>query len=232
MTKKLIQTLQDLDLSLRDRFDLLGYVDGDAGSYKTGYVPHVAPFAYLCRRFAGLDMSGIKAAEEECGHHIPESYRAFLSHMNGAEILGVSLSGTTGKLVDRSNQGIGQPISIHYQNAIERPEYVPKGHLGIGIINGEWYSQGHLYLSSSGEVELYNSRSNLVGAKWDSLGEFIVDEIPRRYSGYDESGIEIKGFKLLPGDTDDWENIARIEDNKMRKEGGFLDRVLKTIRQR
>ena len=121
--------------------------------------------------------------------------------------------------MDRSGIGIGQPISIWYQNAVERPNYIPDGHLGIGAINGEWSSQGHLYLASTGEVELYNARFDMIGARWSSLAEFLSEEISRRIALYDEEGREPDKSKRLPGDTGDWERLAQKEKGAEQGDG-------------
>lgn len=209
MAKSVVEALVHLEQLIRERYDRLGFVEGQNGAYQTGHVRHVAPLAYLCTRFAGLDEEGIRDAERECGRYISAPYRDLLGHMNGGWLLGVTLQGGTGGLVDRSGVGIGKPISLRYQNAVERPDRIPNGHLGIGGINGPWFSQGDLYLTSTGEVELYNAKFNLIGARWPSLAVFLADEISRRFSLYDDEGRQLENAKLLPGDTDDWERLAQ-----------------------
>lgn len=231
MTKSVSETLLRLDEQLRERYDPLGSVEGENGAYRTGHVPHVAPYAYLCSRYAGLDDKGARDAENEAERYIPKPYKELLRHMNGARILGVSLHGGIGGSVDRSGAGIGQPISIRYQNVVERPDYIPDGHLGIGAINGEWSSQGHLYLASTGEVELYNARFDMIGARWSSLSDFLEDEIPRRFSIYDDEGREIEKSKRLPGDTEDWERLAQ-EGKREVASDGILKRMVRKLHRK
>lgn len=228
MAKSVTETLTQLDLALRTRFDPLGFVEGEHGAFRTGHVPHVAPYAYLCWRYAGLSAEGIRDAENEAGRYIPKPYQELLRHMNGAMLLGVSLHGGISGSVDRSVGGIAKPISIRYQNAIERPSYIPDEHLGIGAINGAWASQGHLYLTSTGEVELYNARSEMVGARWPSLVDFLENEIPRRFSLYDEEGRELENSKRLPGETESWERLAQEAQNEEQKDG-LLYRLLRAF---
>lgn len=230
MTLSVTETLVRLDQELRHRFDPLGFVEGENGAFQTGHVPHVARLAYLCTRYAGLDEDGVRDAENEAERYIPEPYKELLRHMNGARLLGVSLHGGIGGSVDRSGVGIGQPISVWYQNAVERPNYIPDGHLGIGAINGEWSSQGHLYLASTGEVELYNARFDMIGARWSSLSDFLEVEIPRRFSLFDDEGREVEKSKRLPGDTDGWERLAQEAKNEGPGEG-LLDRVLRKFKR-
>ncbi|MDZ4393309.1 SMI1/KNR4 family protein [Cypionkella sp.] len=231
MTKSVAETIVHLEQIIRQKYDPMGFIDAQHGAYKTGHVPHVAPLAYLCIRYAGLDDVEIDKAESECDRYIPEPYRELLRHMNGARMLGVSLLGGIGGSVDRSAIGIGQPISLRYQNAIGRPDYIPNGHLGIGAINGPWFSQGHLYLTSTGEVELYNARFNMIGARWPSLAVFLEDELSRRFSIYDDEGRILENAKLLPGDTDDWERLAQgAKEEKAKK--SLLGHVVNALRRK
>ncbi|NBZ87288.1 SMI1/KNR4 family protein [Stagnihabitans tardus] len=221
MPTSISETLHRTDLILREAYDHLGFREGPDGAFLTGHVPHVAPFAYLCTRYPGLDDQGLQAAEEEAGRYLPEPYRALLAHMDGANILGITLQGAIGPLVGRSLHGIGQPISLRYSNVVERPAYIPAGSLGIGAINGPWYSQGHLYLASTGEVELYHSRLDRVGARWASLAIFLAEEIPRRMAFHDDRGHRLAGAKLLPGDTEDWEDLAKAARQQDEPRGIF-----------
>lgn len=228
MTKSVSEVLKRLDEQLRERYDSLGAVEGENGAYQTGHVPHVARYAYLFWRYAGLDDNGIRDAENEAERSIPEPYKDLLRHTNGARVLGVSLHGGIGGSVDRSGVGIGQPVSIRYQNVFERPDYIPEGHLGFGAINGEWSSQGHLYLASTGELELNNAKFDIIGPRWPSLLDFLEDEIPRRFSNYDEEGREIEKSKRLPGGTENWERLAQ-EAKGERASDGLLKRTLRKL---
>ncbi|GAA6181233.1 hypothetical protein NBRC116594_26710 [Shimia sp. NS0008-38b] len=228
MAHPITETLQELDNAIRQRFDPLGFFEGPNGSFATGRVPAVAPQAHLCWRYAGLDEAGIEAAENSAGRYIPEPYKALLRHMNGARFLGVSLLGEIGGSVDRSGIGIGQPVSIRYQNIIGRPDYIPNGHLGIGAINGEWFSQGHLYLTTTGEVELYNARCDLIGKRWPSLVAFFNEEMNRRFTLYEPNGSKKSGAKHIPGDTEDWEQLAEAAKAKLRGDG-FIKKIMNRL---
>jgi hypothetical protein len=137
---QITKVLEVLEATLRERLDPLGCVEGENGAYMTGHAPHIAPLAYSFVRYAGLDEEGVRKAEAECDRYIHQDYQDFLRRMNGLRVFKLSLHGTIGSSVDRSGVSIGQPVSIWYQNVVERPEYVPAGHLGIGAINGAWYS--------------------------------------------------------------------------------------------
>lgn len=230
MSRSVSEALVQLDLELRRRYDKLGFVQGENGSYLTGHVPHVAPLAYLCVRYPSLDDDAIGKVEEEAGRHIAEPYRQLLGHMNGARLLGVSLHGGVFGSVDRSGVGIGQPISIRYQNAVERPDYIPHGHLGIGAINGERRSQGHLYLTATGEVEMYLAHFDVIGARWTSLAAFLAEEFSRRFSLFDDAGKEIQKASRLPGDTRDWERLAEPATGAQRRTGR-LERLFGWLRR-
>jgi hypothetical protein len=222
---QIANALNDLEAILRKRLDPLGCVEAENGAYMTGHAPYIAPLAYHLRRYAGLDDEGIRRAEAECDRYIHQDYQAFLRRMNGVRLFDLSLHGTVGSLIDRSGVGIGQPISIWYQNVVERPDYIPAGHLGIGAINGAWYSQGHIYLASTGEVELYNAHCDLIGATWPSISDFLSSEITRQLSLYDAMGHFIAGEKHLPGDTDQWEDIAKAIKAGRTAGDGFLRKL-------
>ncbi|WP_299026411.1 SMI1/KNR4 family protein [uncultured Sulfitobacter sp.] len=211
---------------VRDRWDKLGYLEGDGGAFATGHTPAIAPQSYLCRFYAGLSEDGLKDAESESERHLPHQYRSFLSAFNGGHIMGISLHGSTGGSNLRQIDGIGQPVSIRYQNVFyTRPDYIPEGHFGLGAMNGEYYSQGHLYLTSTGEVELINREHNLIAKTWPSLAGFLSEEIPRQLTRYDEAGLETKRVARLPGNTDDWEALGKAATEERRKEATVLQKV-------
>ncbi len=222
METPLPQTLENLDHLLRTTFDRLGCVEGERGSYRTGHRPDRAEMYYLCTRYPGLDEAELDNAQAECGRFLPQDYRSFLAHMNGVRIMGLSLHGATGGLLHRSTAGIGQPISLRYQNVVERPAYIPHGSLGIGAMNGPRFSQGMLYLASTGEIEMYEARSPRIGARWSSLAAFLSEEIPRYLAQHDSDGEPLVRAKLLPGDTDDWESRAEVAKKGRRS---LRDRV-------
>lgn len=81
--------------AVRERWDPLGYVEAES-AFATGHTPSVAPMAYLCRFYAGLDDAALGDAEGESERHLPAVYRQFLRAYNGAHVMGVSLMGGQG----------------------------------------------------------------------------------------------------------------------------------------
>ncbi|WP_171208791.1 MULTISPECIES: SMI1/KNR4 family protein [unclassified Ruegeria] len=228
MTKEpnISEALAHLTAAIRGRWDKLGFFEGEHGSFATGHTPTVAPQAYLCRFYAGLIGDQLAQAEEESDRHLPTQYADFLREYNGASIMGITLFGATGGQYARAlDDVIGQPISLRYQNAYYlRPDYVPEGHFGIGSMNGEWYSQGQLYLTSAGEVELINKDHDLIGARWSSMAEFLKQEVSRQMKRYDDAGNEITSVKRLPGETSNWEQLAKEVHDKSDTTGGLFGR--------
>jgi len=216
---------------IRQRWDTLGFVEAEDGGFATGHMPGEAPYAYLCRCYAGLSDEGLACAEEESGRYLPEPYKDFLKVFNGAQIMGISLLGATMGINPRSlDDPIGQPIGIRYQNLYYlRPGYIPEGHFGIGSMNGDWYSQGQLYLTSTGEVELYHRDFDLVGARWPCLSSFLEDEVSRQMTRYRDDGTEIAEVRRLPGDTEDWERLAKQVGDSRKTNAGILDRLKKVF---
>ncbi|SMR71562.1 hypothetical protein SAMN04488030_1001 [Aliiroseovarius halocynthiae] len=231
MTNDISALFQKLTIQVREALDPLGYMDGANGAFKTGHVPGIAPLAYLATFYAGLDDNGIQAAEAECDRFIPDLYRALLRHTNGLRLGKLSLHGTTFQSAYTSGPGIGQPISLVYQNVYERPNYIPNGHLGIGAMNGEWHSQGHFYLASTGEVEMYHRDANLLGARWASIEEFLQSEIPRQLSLYDAEGRIKSDVKQLPGDTETWEAIAEAKKGEQARASGLRGKIADMFRR-
>ena len=144
--------------------------------------------------------------------------------------MGISLYGSTGGQNLRDSEGIGQPVSIRYQNAFyTRPEFIPEGHFGFGAMNGPFYSQGHLYLTSVGEVELINRDHDLVAMRWPSLTQFLNQELPRQLSRYDDEGRETGEVTRLPGNTDDWEALGKEKSDRRKREGTVLHKTLSKL---
>ncbi|MES0862445.1 SMI1/KNR4 family protein [Ruegeria sp. SCPT10] len=226
-TKSVLEQTNLVSQMMRERWDALGFVEAEDGGFATGHMPSEAPTAYLCRCYAGLSEEGLVCAEEESGRYLPEPYKDLLRVFNGAQIMGISLLGATMGINPRSLEDpIGQPISISYQNLYYlRPEYIPEGHFGFGTMNGDWYSQGQLYLNSTGEVELYHRDFDLVGASWPSLSRFLEDEVSRQMTRYRDDGTEIAEVSPLPGDTKDWERLAKQAEDSRSPDIGILDRL-------
>ncbi|UWQ05723.1 SMI1/KNR4 family protein [Aliiroseovarius crassostreae] len=231
MTNDISALFQQLSAQVRETLDPLGYREAERGAFHTGHVPHVAPYAYLAKFYPGLDENGLEAAEAECDRFIPAPYREFLQNSNGLWLGKLSLHGATFGSVDRTDFLVGKPISLSYQNIHERPDYIPNGHLGIGAMDGEWYSQGSLYLSSMGEVEMYHREANLLGARWVSFADFLRSEIPRQLSLYDAEGNLKPETKKLPGDTDDWEAVGKAADEQRRRASGVRGKLAALFRR-
>ena len=58
--------------AVRERWDPLGYVEAES-AFATGHTPSVAPMAYLCRFYAGLDDAALGDAEGEAKDICPQS---------------------------------------------------------------------------------------------------------------------------------------------------------------
>lgn len=225
------KAINDIVKIIRGRWDRLGCLEADGSAFATGHIPTIAPHAYLCRFYAGLSDAELGEAEAECERYLPPPYREFLKSFNGAAIMGISLYGATGGQNPRAAEGIGQPISIRYQNTLyTRPAFVPKGHFCLGAMNGLRHSQGYLYLTSAGEVELINRDRELIAATWPSFTDFLRQEVPRQMSRYDEEGQETGGVPPLPGNTDNWEALARKTSDDSKNESTLFLRTLRRLR--
>lgn len=202
---------------VRSKWDNLGSIEGQNGAFATGHTPAIAPLAYLCRFYSGLSDQQIDVGEAQCTRPIPDAYRQFLKCSNGARLMKVSLYGAIGLVSRDATDAIGQPISLTYQNEHSRPNYIPNGHFGIGGINGNWFSQGDLYLTSTGGVELYNSLHDIIGARWPSFTAFLEEEIARQCELYNPDGSLQKDMRHLPQDTLEWEALGEAHSREIKK---------------
>lgn len=214
---------------LLQKWGHLGMIEGEGGACAIGHTPQFAPFAYLCRFFPALTDEQINEADAICSRPFPLQYRKFLAQTNGAELMRVRLQGAVGLVERNPNDVIGQPVSLRYQNDIERPDYIPEGHFGFGLINGNWYSQGHLYLTNTGEVELYNSHCDLIGARWESLDAFLENEVARQIKLHDADGSIRQDVHHLPQDTLDWEKLGEAHKAATNKYHSFPRRMLRFL---
>ncbi|KCV81181.1 hypothetical protein ATO10_13409 [Actibacterium atlanticum] len=231
MSGQVGNVLSEMKELVRQRLDPLGCEDFGNGAFQSGHVPHIAPLKYLVTCYAGLDNEDIEPAEADCSRRIPQPYRDFLTVLNGAHILGISLNGFDGRQIDRSGAGIGQPVSLRYDNLFRAESYIPEGHFGFGAINGPWYSQGVLYLASTGEVEMYHRDADLIGARWPSFADFLTQEIPRRFSLFNVDWTVNKEAKLLPGDTADWERIGEEHDKRRKADHSVLGKAKRLLKR-
>lgn len=188
----------------------LGVVEGDNSSKAIGHVPHVAPMAYLAQIYEPLREDQIPEIFEQLGVSPPQEYLEFLMIHNGMRFGHLSLNGHV-VLIDRTISEIGQPVSLLYGNLYGKRDYLPKSHFGIGVMNGNWYSQGELYLTSDRTVEMYLKEENILGYVWESFTDFLMSETQRQIALHDENGSIRKNVHHLPGDTLTWEAIAKAK---------------------
>jgi hypothetical protein len=80
-------------------------------------------------------------------------------------------------------------------------------------------------------VELYNARCDLIGARWPSLSDFLNSEIPRQLSLHDAQGHFIASGKHLPGDTDEWEEIAKVNRANRAGGDGFMRKLARVFKR-
>ena len=210
---------------VRERWDRLGAKPGPDGSFATGNVPSKAPRFYLARFYPPLSENELKDCEERLQRTIPISYREFLSETNGLRVGKLSLQGFVFALKRDPSDDIGQPVSLDYGNIYGVSE-MPAGYFCIGAINGEYYSQGQLHITSLGTVELRHRDTHQVGHTWTSFETFIEDEIGRQLELYDENGNTRADVRHLPGNTDDWERISKEIHLSRKRERSLSQKLL------
>lgn len=213
-----------------------GVVDGPFHAFKAGHMPDKGPAWYSANVYNGLDDAEIDELEaeldfpipEQTEAHIPAPLRAFLRVTNGLECHALSIYGDAAKI----EHAVAAPISLRYgQYPTERAPDIPRTWFGFGSINGPWASQGLLYLTEVEEVVLAHRDTGQIGARWHDLSDFLVSEIPRQLAVHDPDGDLRAGCAVLPGETSDWEEIARRADADRRAEATVTTRMKRWWKQ-
>jgi len=210
-----------------------GSVEGAFNAFRAGHMPEKGPFWYSASVFNGLSADEIDELEDQLPYPHPEQTKAkipppmrdFLGVTNGLRLHNLSIGGQQGRI----DQGVGAPHSL-YAGQLGRPPGVPKIWFSIGSMNGPWRSQGKLFLTEHDEVVLVHRDTGDIGAEWPSLAEFLVQEVPRLLHLHDEKGEPRPGGRRLPGDTDNWEEIAERSYRVRFGWRGLLKRTMDRLR--
>lgn len=151
--------------------------------------PFEAPMAYLHRIYPNLSLQQLRTLERDLGRKVPKSYGDFLCLVgNGARLFEISLYGFVDQLRRDRTDPLGQPISLNYGNAIERPHGLAEDTFAIGGMVG-WSSRGTLVMEPTGEVLLVHHRDGRdIAARWRGLNEMLEEEIARCSPLYDRTG--------------------------------------------
>jgi hypothetical protein len=172
--------------------------------------PFDAPMAYLHRIYPALSPEQLRALERDLGRTVPESYCDFLCSVgNGARLFEISLYGCVGNLRRDPTDPLGQPISLEYGNAFERPDGLDEETFAIGGMVG-WSSSGTLVMEPTGEVLLVHHRDGRdIAARWPSLDAMLEDEIARCSHLYDRSGrLLVRATETMHPAGRKWETSA------------------------
>ena len=204
-----------------------GWIEPDGGGLLVCHTPDRGAHAYLHRVHPGLSEARLAETEAAYGRPLPAEYRRFLAWANGASFFqghlgfnGSHVSGAGRDPIDRSGRGVGQPISLDYGNAVERPRNAPPTAWAIGTISG-WSGQGCLLLNQAGEVRLCAlGDADDVAAVWPSLSVLIESEFDRMAALVDDKGaMQGRHEDFLPEAARRWE--------EPEPKPGVLDRLFK-----
>jgi hypothetical protein len=196
---------------IRAQLAPLGVIEGLNGEFRAGHMPEKGPEWYSATVFSGLSESEIDELESQLPYPVPEQTRAripmqmreLLAVANGMICHNLSIYG----MYWRIERAVGAPIGLSY-GQIERPPHTPKTWFGFGSMNGPWASQGELYLTENEEVVLAHRDTGDIGARWPSMADFLMSEVPRLLAAYDARGDILPGMSELPCDTAEWEAKA------------------------
>lgn len=161
-------------------------------------VPAVAPHAWFYQLYAGLSLLEIHALELELGCAIPDSYAAFLSVSNGANLCSSHLAfyGVR-KSFDRSLDAPRSPFSILTPNLMERPRELPETKF---IVGGYFWDKARITVDSkTSAVECWTPDGLEARITWPSLDVMVASEIMRLETHFDGDGKWIRyGTSTLP----------------------------------
>lgn len=200
-------------MSRLERWRAGGWVEHSGGGLQVCHTPEEGPQAYLHWLYPGLSEERLAATEVAYDRPLPPEYRRFLAWANGLSLFahhfglnGSHVRGDGRELIDRSGEGIGQPISLDHGNRYGWPANAPYTSWVIGAISG-YSGQGSLLLNQAGEVRLCAKEdADDVAAVWPSLDELFLGEFERMGAMVDDCGrLTAPDEQFLPEPARRWE---------------------------
>ncbi len=180
-------------LRLIEKYKPLGmeYVP-ETGAILIGRAPHIGPEAWLNSMYDTVSEGDVEEMEQSMGRKIPSQYRDFLlSCSNGLNIVSTSLClfGQR-KMVGRDIVASRQPFDLVTLNRYksERPRNAPSDSFFFG---GYDWDGSQVYFSCDGKVHFCAPDDSKSLREWDSLDDFLISEIHRIHSLFDDNGVEL-----------------------------------------
>ncbi len=200
--------------AIKQRLSPFGLIESPDGAFRAGHFPNIAPFYDGGEVFRSLSEANIDELEAQLPYPVPEKTKAvipapvrgLLSVTNVLKLFGLAIGGAYWMMSPKVGGPYGLGTYIQ-----ETPAFMSKFHFCFGSINGAWSSQAKLCLSPEGQVLMVHRDVHLIGMVWESLSAFITSEVERQLDIHDDTGQVRPGCTHLPGDTDDWEEIAAAE---------------------
>ena len=177
----------------------LGVENVSNGAILIGKAPHLAPMAWLNKKFLPLTDEEIISIGNTLKHEIPVDYKLFLTNYSNGLKFGSTTFVLDGlrKNTSRTVEASWQPFSIFTTNMYEKPTDALDSYFFIG---GYSWDGSYLYIdTATGKVHycLANSAKSL--KEWNSFKEMLLSELARLISLHDENGVRlIKGGKTTP----------------------------------
>lgn len=171
------------------RYGHLGVRKEPNGTILIGRAPHIAKHAWLNELYTVLTEKEIEEVENSIGVKIPEDYRDFLMEFsNGLTILTeeFTLYGYCGDL--RTTKSIWLPYDLGLYNTRYKPQKATSEMLIIGRFGWDNHKIAMLPDSSLLYADQYFEEIKPIN---NSLIDFLMLEIPRLYSMFDENGIRL-----------------------------------------
>ncbi len=175
------------------------------GGFLICHTPRIGDLAYLGRVFDPIPAARVR----DWSGRTPRSgnpYFSFVTEVaNGLRIANLDLFGVVEQL-DRSVEGIGQPISLYYGNLVARPANLDDSDMVIGGMVG-WSSRGAFVMRHDGSVCLVHSADGSdVADEWPDLEHMLQAELGRLGALHDADGYELSSAtELMHANGRRWE---------------------------
>jgi hypothetical protein len=151
-------------------------------------VPHIAPKAWFHIKYAPLTLNQISEMEQDLSNDFPVEVKQFLLTSNGLNIFSDSLSiygkrTSYSRNVDEAKQPYDL-VDLHNEVA----EYLPKNYIVIGSYS--WDGSHIVCDLNLNTIHRCEQDSGKILNTWNSLSDFLREEIARLTKLFDEYGVE------------------------------------------
>ncbi len=191
-----VQTLGDCLNPVRETVERLVGSDAkvESGAMLISHKPRVAPEAYACVLFHGVDSRMIDHYEtlqiqSNRYFRIPPPYREVLTRLNGASLFNIELFGIPRSMLQNPptlDRSVRQPLDLATANMDWRKQYdVGADRFYFGCVPHTSNRNVGYFLLSDGQVEAFVEDGTKVNS-WPGMKECLSEEIARAEFHYQQ----------------------------------------------